>query len=236
MIDHQYHIIVIKIFFRRICDNIFPPLSHRAMSPGNSSAMSAFSLEMLGDMNELVSCWGKTSAAVIECNSRAQAQGETVLKLIDENSEFGRLLKCCGAWLVRDCWADAARHANCTDAQVQIILTSPGKFIPQLSSYCESYPSGSLRCYTPHLVVGSILFSIIFFLIIIAIVVIFLLYRRRQRKREKTDRESNYSPIMNANKNANNSIIANDNQNNDNSLNNNNNNNNGNELSKMIDN
>lgn len=135
-----------------------------------------FSLQNLGEYNQLIDCVSNIRYAFIHCNEEAQSKGEKVLKYVDEKSELGTLLKCCGVWIVRDCWLRAAA-TNCTAEQAEQLRNMPSKMMPGLGAMCEKYPPGSSSCYTPHLILGGIMFSILIVLILL-FVVAFIFGRR----------------------------------------------------------
>src|SRR6218665_119010 len=99
-----------------------------------------FSLKTLTEYTPLVKCITKIHEPFLECNRIAQAQGDIVMKVINENSEVGKLLKCCGIWTVRDCWLEAARQ-NCTEEETVVMQNIPTKIIPNLGTYCKEYLS-----------------------------------------------------------------------------------------------
>lgn len=143
---------------------------------------SMLSLSNLGEYNQLIDCITKIRASFTHCNEEAQRKGEAVLKYVNEKSELATLLKCCGIWLVRDCWVKAAAQ-NCTAEQVDKLQNMPSKMMPGLEGLCHKYPAGSSSCYTPHIVFGAIVFSAILLLILIVVLFIFVarhIYRRRK--------------------------------------------------------
>lgn len=147
---------------------------------------SMLSPSNLGDYNRLIDCVSKIKGQFTSCNEEAQRKGEAVLKWVDEKSEMGTLLKCCGIWLVRDCWVRAAQK-ECTDEQVVQLKNMPTKMIPAIQSLCAKYQPGSSGCYTPHLIVGAVALAALLLLLIIVIIVIVVgrhLYRRRRRGEE----------------------------------------------------
>ena len=191
------------------------------------------SLDQLTEYNGLIDCMSKIRETFIECNEQAQKQGKTVLEYVDEDSEMGKLLKCCGIWMVRDCWVDAAK-SKCSDEQVEMIINTPTKLMPQISDFCSKYPSDSWRCYTPHFIVGGILFSVVIFFLLFVTILVILYRKKQQRKRKQKLHEGNsissnsmsFRNDNNLNNNNNNNVHNNNAKQNHNSID---------ELSKMID-
>lgn len=151
-------------------------------SLGTPDLSSMLSLKNLGEYNQLIDCVAKIKVSFTTCNQEAQRKGEAVLRYVDEKSEMGTLLKCCGIWLVRDCWVKAAGN-ECTAEQVKQLQNMPSKMMPGLEGLCQKYPAGSPSCYTPHLIVGAILLGSLILIIILLVIVVLVgryIYRRRQ--------------------------------------------------------
>jgi len=153
--------------------------------------LEMFSLDKLAEYNSLVDCFTTIKSDFSACNREAQERGEFALKYIDENSDFGVMLKCCGTWMVRDCWVNAAKD-RCHDASVQQLHTLPVKFMPALEKVCERYQPGTVYCYVPHIIVIS-LFVFVLLIIITAVVAAFIFFRRRYTALRKVDVESEHS-------------------------------------------
>ena len=157
--------------------------------PATPDLSSIFSLNNLRDYSQLIDCVAKIKDAFIDCNDEAQRKGEKVLKYVDEKTELARLLKCCGVWLVRDCWVKAA-EGQCTREQVDQLYNMPSKMMPGLDGVCQKYPAGSTSCYTPHIVFGAVVFSALLLLIILIIVAIFIARHISHRRQGSSKLES----------------------------------------------
>lgn len=146
---------------------------------------SMLSPKNLGEYNRLIDCVAKIKGQFTRCNEEAQRKGEAVLKWVDEKSEMGTLLKCCGIWLVRDCWVRAAQQ-ECTDDQVTQLRNMPTKMIPAIQSLCAKYQPGSSSCYTPHLILGAVALGALLLLLIIVVVIVMVVRHFRRRRQEST--------------------------------------------------
>lgn len=149
-----------------------------------SHLSNMLSLKNLGEYNQLIDCVAKIRVPFTECNEQAQQKGEMVLRWVDEKSQLGTLLKCCGIWLVRDCWLNSARD-QCTPEQVEQLGNMPSKMMPGLDDLCRQYPPGSLACLTPQIVVISVLIGTVL-LIIFSILIIFMICRHMRRHRHES--------------------------------------------------
>ena len=161
-------------------ENVHESVSLSSIATPDLSSM--LSLKNLGEYNQLIDCVAKIKDSFTHCNEEAQRKGEAVLKYVNEKSELGTLLKCCGIWLVRDCWVNAAK-GKCTDEQAHQLQNMPSKMMPGLERICEKHPAGSNSCYTPHIIFGAIMLSVLLLVIILLVVIIFVgrhIYRRRQ--------------------------------------------------------
>lgn len=152
---------------------------------------SMFSLNRLSEYNQLIDCISKIRPEFTRCNIDAQRKGEKVLKYVDESWELGIILKCCGVWLVRDCWVEAAASKNCSPAQVDQLRNMPSKFMPGLKDVCHKYPPGSSACNTPYIIAGAMLFSFLV-LLVLFVVIATIIYRSIRRRRH---RHTNMSDI-----------------------------------------
>jgi hypothetical protein len=149
-----------------------------------------FSLGKLVEYNSLIECFTTIKEDFSACNREAHHRGEVVLKYVDENSDFGVLLKCCGTWLVRDCWVDAAKD-KCKEGSIKQLYNLPAKFMPAISQMCKDYQPGSFYCYVPH-IIGISLFVFAVLIIGAAIAIVIIIYRRRIRMK-RVEVESEHS-------------------------------------------
>lgn len=198
--------------------------------PHTPDLSKMFSLDRLSEYNQLIDCISKIRPEFTRCNLEAKRKGEKVLKFINEKWELATLIKCCGVWLVRDCWLEAATE-QCSDAQVDQLRNMPSKFMPGLEDVCHKYPSGSFACHTPY-ILGGVLVTILVLLFITLIVAIVLTVRFfLRRHRERAELANDDDDDLDHEK----AIVKHRFADANNNRNNNNNNNNRNEVIQFID-
>jgi len=162
-----------------------------AQLPPAKEGLEAFSLDKIAEYNSLVDCFSAIKTEFTECNKEALRQGELVLRYIDEGSEFGTLLKCCGTWVVRDCWVKSAQE-KCAVESVQQLHTLPVKFMPALKQVCVDYQPGSFYCAVPYIIGGVLVCGFILLLILGSLAAVYY-YRRRKLMKGRIEVESDHS-------------------------------------------
>lgn len=175
-------IMILLTFFMLLID--------QSLSTEPRPGLEMLSLDKFAEYNSLVDCFTTIKEEFSACNQEALERGEIVLKYIDEHSELGTLLKCCGTWIVRDCWVASAKD-RCQQAAVDQLHTLPVKFAPALQDACSDYQPGSAYCFLPFLIVGFVIVLLILIIITIAAGGVYY-YKRYQRLKQhiRVDTES----------------------------------------------
>ncbi|CAG2103184.1 unnamed protein product [Medioppia subpectinata] len=105
--------------------------------------ISEFGLHELDDYNEMIRCLSAFKEDFIQCNHDIRRLAKTAYNVFPENSTLGKAFKCCGIWMVRDCWYKKAEE-SCPKNQLHLIHKMPHKLLPSLHEWCDDYRDDSM--------------------------------------------------------------------------------------------
>lgn len=137
-----------------------------------------------------MACIGLITKDFTECNTKGAEKAKSVLGKMDMGPEFGKRIRCCGAWKLRDCWMKAAK-LKCKKSQAEQIYKLPVLLIPGIEEDCRDYMPESGKCEFPAVLLVAIV-SVIALLLAACVGSIFFCFcrKKRQRRLSKLEEES----------------------------------------------
>jgi len=149
-----------------------------------------FNVDKIVEYNRLIGCFSSINLDFQACNNWAKDQADKYLETFEgvfgKSSEIVKMAKCCGVWVIRDCWVKAAKE-KCPHATVELVNDMPTKFMPQIGTLCKDYTDGHINCKMPLFIGGGIILSL---LLLVAIVTYLAIVIFRRRRKEKTSQEN----------------------------------------------
>ncbi|KAH9522630.1 hypothetical protein DERF_006197 [Dermatophagoides farinae] len=155
--------------------------NHQHVDYGDHPTIRFYKVEELNIYNTLVDCVSNWREKFAKCNLEITALADNIFTVINEHSTVGEIIKCCGIWLVRDCWLSHSGH-YCTKNQTEIIWQLPFKLVPYLHKWCNVYHDQTIMCLIPRYPYLATLIILTIMIVIFMFITIIFIYINRRRK------------------------------------------------------
>ncbi|KAH9417860.1 hypothetical protein DERP_013120 [Dermatophagoides pteronyssinus] len=180
-----FNYIIIIIILISIGSNIIN--CQKPIDYSEHKTIQLFNVDELNVYNTMVDCVTNWRQQFSQCNLEMSALANQIFTIIEEQSKFGEIIKCCGIWLVRDCWISHSEK-YCSKNQSELIFHLPFRLVPYLNKWCTVYHDQTILCLIPrypYLAALIILTSILLIVIIVAGIIIVIVRQKRRRQCKK---------------------------------------------------
>jgi hypothetical protein len=140
--------------------------------------ISEFGFHELDEYNDMIGCLSSFKEDFVQCNRNIKKLGQSAFNVFHENSTVGKMVKCCGIWMLRDCWKEKAIQ-KCPKDHILLIHKMPYKLLPMLHNWCNDYRDDSFACKLPYILPISLVVLIVIIACAIISCVIFCSKSRR---------------------------------------------------------